>query len=77
MDADERASRGRRAAQEFRELERAFQMVGDNLNRDMIALPPGDAQVLDKHRELHALATVRKALLAIVQDGQMAEAALG
>lgn len=76
MTDDERAARGRRAGQEYRELERAFQMVGDKLNAEMLALSPGHPGVIDKHRELHSLGAVRKALLAIAQDGMMAAAVL-
>jgi hypothetical protein len=76
MDADERANRGRRAAHEFRELERAFQMVGDKLNRELLAATPGlhSDIVLAKHAQIHALGEVRKAMVAIIHDGQMAEA---
>lgn len=72
---EERISRGRRAQAEFRELERAFQMVSDKLGREMLACEPGleSDQILAKHAQIRALGDVRRAMQAIIQDGLMAQ----
>lgn len=75
---EDRAAKGRRAAQEYRELEDAFQRTAEAIMARLAQTSPEKPElVLKLHLALQNLAAVKKALLALAQDGAIAEVALG
>lgn len=73
----ERVARGRKAFNEYEEVRAAFDRVEAVLVQQMTDAPIGaDVKVLRLHSAIHALAGVRAALVAVIDDGQMAERAV-
>jgi hypothetical protein len=74
---DERAAKGRRAQQQYRELEQAFDKTAQAIVTRLAQTPPEKPEtVLKLHLALQNLAAVRKALMEMAQDGAIAEVAL-
>lgn len=77
MTDEERLIRGQQAGLEYRELEAAFAKVEAVLVRTLTETPIGaDPKVLRLHMSIQNLAAVKQALLAVAQDGMMAEHAI-
>lgn len=77
MTEDERATRGRRARQEFSVLEEAFNATSNAIMTRLVQTSPAKPDtILQLHMAAQNLTAVRKALLAIAQDGLLADAAL-
>ena len=77
FEDQDRAARGRRAAQEFRELDAAFQRTSDAIMTKLVQTSPERPETIMKlHMSLQNLAAVRKALLEMAQDGAIAEVVL-
>ena len=76
MTEDERIARGRQASQELRVTEDAFAAVRQTLVEAMIATPPdNETGIMKRHQAIQVLDMVRKALMLVVADGDMARAA--
>jgi hypothetical protein len=77
MNDDDRATRGRRAQKEFRELEAAFQRTSDAIMTKLVQTPPTQPDtILKLHMSLQNLSAVRQALVEMAQDGAIAEVVL-
>lgn len=77
MNEEQRASRGRQAAQEMRETEAAFDAVETAILKELSQTPVGqEAKVLNLHKSVQNLAAVRQAIMLVINDGQMAEHAI-
>lgn len=77
MTDEQRAARGRRAAQEFQELEPAFEAVEKALWATLRECPIGqDAKILRLHMAVDNLSAVRAAIKSVVSEGMLAEHAI-
>jgi hypothetical protein len=77
MTFEERAARGRRAADELTEVGAAFDAVETAILRALSETPVGqETKVLNLHKAVQNLAAVRQALRAVIDDGTMAEHAI-
>lgn len=75
MTDEDRINRGLQAAQELRVTGEAFDGVRDHIIAALCATHSSDhLAVLTLHRQLEALALVRKALILTVSDGDVARA---
>jgi hypothetical protein len=77
MTEEERQARGQRALQEYAEVEGAFAQVEAAILRTLSETPVGqDAKVLKLHMAVQNLAAVKQAIRDVIDDGQMATAAI-
>lgn len=77
MTGEERRNRGQRAMHEYTEVEAAFSAVEGAILRTLAETPIGqEPKVLNLHKALQNLAAVKQAIRDVIDDGQMAEAAI-
>lgn len=77
MTDKETVALGHRAAHELELTEAAFEKVRAALIEKMIATPPERPDtILKLHMAAQTVTDIRRALFAMVQDGQVAEVAL-
>lgn len=70
-------SRGLDAHREWTEVEAAFESVERALLQTLADTPVGqEAKVLNLHKAVQNLAAVRQAIMAVIQNGQIAERAI-
>jgi hypothetical protein len=75
MTEEDRINRGFQASHELRVTQEAFDGVRAHLIDQMCAMPSTEPErVLSYHRQLEALALVRKAMILTVNDGDVARA---
>ena len=76
MTEDDRIARGRQASHELRVTEEAFIAVRQYLVDEMVATSPeNEPGIMKRHQAIQVLDMVRKALILVVADGDMARAA--
>lgn len=77
MNDEEVAARGERARREWTQIEAAFDRVADAIMSTLAETPVGqDTKVLKLHLSLQNLSAVRKAVFDVVDNGQVARAAI-
>lgn len=77
MSDQDRAARGQRAFHELEEVGHAFDKVETAILKTIADTPIGqEAKVLNLHKSVQALAGVREAIRAVVDDGRVASEAI-
>ena len=75
MTPAERMARGHRALSDFREVEGAFDRVEAAITSTIVGTAVGENEkILALHAQLRGLLAVRKAIQAVVEDGELARA---
>lgn len=76
LSDDERIARGRQATHELRITAEVFEALRKLMTDDMLQCHPTEVdQILKQHIAIRLLESVRRALFAVVQDGEIAQAA--
>jgi hypothetical protein len=72
MNDEQRIARGQRAQSEMSLTEEVFDGVRTVLIEQLVELPPTEPeQILEVHRSIQNLARVRKAMMAVINDGMV------
>jgi len=77
MTNEQRAARGAQAEREWVELEAAFERVREAITSEWVQTGPANVEKLSKlHMSVQNLAAVKAAIIAVINDGQIARAAI-
>lgn len=77
MTDEQRAARGAQAEREWAQVAEAFERVREAIVAEWAQTGPANTEKLTKlHMAVQILAAVKAAVLAVVDDGQMARAAI-
>lgn len=77
MTDEQTAAKGHRAANEYAETHEAFDAVKAAILKALVETSPGQPEkILKLHTAAQNVEAVRKALMGVIQSGQMAEHAI-
>lgn len=77
MTDEQAVQKGRQAEREYAETAQAFETVRQAILAELVATSPANAEkVLKLHMAVQNLTAVQKALMNVVQSGQIAQHAL-